>query len=412
MIFIAERLNENNNSLQTSGSSANMNMQTLLELEQYVYMRRKEILALHKSKLTQLASGTYAGYWQTFVKDDNNKRKILRAKSKKELEDKVIEFYSSKQGHSIKTCHDGWIEYLAINKKQSTIHAYEKVYRRHFQDIAETAIEGMSILDIKCFVKKEVAEKELTVKGYAALKTNLLGVFHYAKDCYGYDINIDSIVAELSRELRGSFRRSKKRMKSDQELIFLDNEVKQISQLCYESGTQVDLGIQLLFETGLRVGELSALKKEDIAADRQSINVKRTEERISNKAEYIIVDTTKTEAGTREVLLTRAGTKIVSKLLLASNPDSEFLFSDSNMDRYSSKKFRDRLYRICSILGIVRRSPHAIRRTYATKLAMAGVPETIIIKQLGHTDFEVTKMFYIYNNENRSDTIARLNQAI
>lgn len=395
--------------LQSDTQYDKISIRSLTDLEQYVQMVREEILNKHNNKISQLSKGRYQGYWQTFVYDTSGRRKIVRGKTKKDVENKIIDYYSASGSHTIGECYEGWINYLSINKKPSTIHAYDKIQKRHFKKWDNKPIDELSPYEIKVFVKKEVAEKNLTAKGYSALKTNLLGIFHYAKDIYGYNkVDIDGIVADLSRELRGSFRRSEKFRKKDSDLIFLSEEAELVTNYCLESGMQVDLGIYLMFETGIRVGELAALKKEDIASDYKSLSICRTEERISSKADYIVSDTTKTEAGTREVLLTAKATRIIKKILFQSNKYSDFLFSDLNFERYPAKKFRDRLYRICIILDIPKKSPHAIRRTYASKLYKAGVSELLIVKQMGHIDFEVTKMFYIYNDENRNEMIAEL----
>ena len=44
---------------------------------------------------------------------------------------------------------------------------------------------------------------------------------------------------------------------------------------------------------------------------------------------------------------------------------------------------------------------HGLRRYYATKLINAGVEETIIISQMGHTDFNTTKNHYYKNNKEK-----------
>lgn len=399
--------------LQMNRSCDIISAPSLIDLEQYVLMKKKEILSNHHSAIIQLNKGTYKGYWQTFVRDPNtNKRKQIRAKTKEDVEKRLIDFYTKDSFHTVKQCYSGWIEYLRINKKASTIHTYEKVYKRHFEKIENECVEKMTPMQIKMFVKREVADGNMTAKAYASLKTNLLGIFHYAKDQYGYDLNIDSIVADLSRELRGSFKRSDKSRKTDEELVFMPDEEKLLTEYCKKSGSMVDLGINLLFFTGLRVGELAALKKEDIAADRKSIHICRTEERISSKAEYIVVDTAKTEAGVREVLLVDEAQEVLTRILRLSDPNSEYLFADECQNRYPAKKFRDRLYRNCNYLGLRKRGLHAIRRTYASKLARAGVSEALIIKQMGHVDFSITKAFYIYNTKTRNDLISELESAV
>ncbi len=407
-------MNTLNSLLPSLRQKAPSGKMSLRDIEHLLEMTRKEALAQHTAAISQLQSGNLKGYFQTFVYS-NGKRKVLRARTMKELEDKIVDFYTSvpeSSKHTVKECFEGWIEDLAINKKPSTLHAYEKVFHRHFGGIENSSIEELSVYDIKAFVKKEVAEKQLTAKGYAALKTDLLGIYHYAKDRLDIDVGIDDIVTDLGRQLRGSFQRPQKVLKKDRELIFLDEEIKRVSDYCLESGSLTDLGILLLFKTGLRVGELAALKKSDIVRDCSEITVSRTEERIGSGAEYIVSETPKTEAGIRNVLVTQETTMILREILRRSSTKSEYLFADGELDRYPAKKFRDRLYRLCTILHMPKRGPHAIRRTYASKLYEAGVPEQIIIKQMGHIDFDVTKSFYIFNRKNEEEIISELEKAI
>lgn len=387
---------------------------SFIDLEYYIDMTRREILKNHQAKIAELQSGRYKGYYQTYVVDElTGKRKNLRAKSQRELENKLVEHYTqNNKKHSIEDCYNGRIDDLRINKKPSSIYTYEKVFKRHFSSIQSDNIEDISAYKIKLFMKKEVADKQLTSKAYASLKTVLRGIFHYAIDNEYIDIHIDDILSDLSRQLRGTFRRTKKSEKSDEEFIFFDDEIAQITSYCLESETLVDLGILLLFRTGLRVGELAALKNDDIEKGFRGINISRTEERVGNGATYIVSDTTKTESGTRTVLLTHEASTLLKKINEKSAVNSEYLFSDKVIERYSAKKFRDRLYRLCIILGIPKRSPHAIRRTYASKLYEAGVPEHLIIKQMGHIDFDITKQFYIYNRKNIDELIGELEKAI
>ena len=376
-----------------------------MELE----LKRKEILKNYTNDITKLDKGKYSGYYQTTLRNPlTNKRTSLRGKTVEELEDKIVAFYIEKSKHTIKDAYEGWMADLSINKKPSTLHAYAKVQSRHFTAIENKAIESFTHHEIKRFVKSEVSRCNLTAKGYNALKINLMGIFHYAHDVYGNALKIEDVVNELSRELRGSFAPSRKRLKQDTDMVFLKDEASLILDSCMETESQVDLGIALLFYTGLRVGELAAIKKEDISEDFRSIFICRTEERVSSKAEYIVSDTTKTEAGTREVLLVNNASSLIKKILLKSNKESEYLFSDLKYERYPAKKFRDRLYTLCRKLDIPKKSPHAIRRTYASELVLKNKPERLIIKQMGHVSFDITKMYYVYIGKSRDELIQEL----
>ena len=60
-----------------------------------------------------------------------------------------------------------------------------------------------------------------------------------------------------------------------------------------------------------------------------------------------------------------------------------------------------RLYCLCDKFDFPHKGMHAFRRYYATRLINAGVEETIIISQMGHTDFNTTKQHYYKNNQEK-----------
>jgi len=158
---------------------------SMLEVENFVVEMRRRILEGHKAKITQLKNGKYEGYYQTFVRDKDNKRKIIRDKTRDGLEDKLLVFYTKgtqEEKHTIDECYQGWIDELRPIREKSTICRYERVYNRHFSIIKDKYIEDLKVGDIKSFITKEVVDKNLTIKDYGALKTNLYGIYLFARD--------------------------------------------------------------------------------------------------------------------------------------------------------------------------------------------------------------------------------------
>lgn len=385
---------------------------TITDLEHYCSMKRKEILQRHKNSITELRSGKYEGWYQTFAKDEKTgKRKLLRANSRAALDDKILAFYTNTgtvDKHTIEECFNGWIEYLSIDKKPSSIRFYKQVFKRHFMSVKNLYIEDWEEYQIKVFSKKEIARNKLTQKGYSTYKTVLFGFFHFAKDHKYITVRIEEVAEELRRELRGSFAPSKRRLNVDDDYVLSKEEYEKIKDYCVQSGRLDDLGIALMQETGIRVGELASLRKTDVSPDMTKIYIYRTEERVSSGADYAVSDRPKTENGIRKVLLTKEAKGLVDMIIERSNNESDYLFSDIVLERFPTKKFRDRLLRICSYVGIKKRSPHALRRTYITSLYETGVPEDIIIKQVGHVDFDITKKYYIFNRKSDEEMVAYL----
>lgn len=387
-------------------------IKSITDLEQYVAMKRKEILDKHKAAFTELRDGKYKGYIQTFVRDESsNKRRVIRAKTRKDLEDKLVSFYtglSDNGKHTIDECFNEWIEYQSIDKRPSSINYYKSAYKRHFSSVKNIYIEDWGGYEIKVHSKKEIARNKLTQKGYSNYKTVLYGIWHYAKDKKIISYRIEEIADELKRELGHSFYPSKRALNPDDEFVLSVDESNKVKEFCLKSGRLDDLGVAFMLETGIRVGEEVALRKADISLEGNAVYIFTTEERVGSGANYAVSDKPKTEAGIRKVLLTNEAKMIAKMMLEKSNPQSEYLFSDKKIDRYPTKKIRDRLTRICKYVNIKKCSPHTLRRTYITSLYEAGVPEKIIIKQVGHVDYDITEKYYIYDRKTDEEKIAIL----
>ena len=168
------------------------------------------------------------------------------------------------------------------------------------------------------------------------------------------------------------------------------------------------LGLILLFQTGMRVGELAVLKRENIQND--SIRVTATEETFydseTGKRVSEPVDHAKTDAGERTILLPETAEKTL-KAIRALNPFGEFLFMDKQGRRIRANRFNHWLHRACKKVGIPERSTHKIRKTYASILLSNRVDDRLVTSQMGHTDISTTRGSY-YFNRNSEDQNKKL----
>ena len=172
-----------------------------------------------------------------------------------------------------------------------------------------------------------------------------------------------------------------------------------------------NMGILLQLETGMRIGEIAALKPEDVHL--HSISVHRTEVKYKDgngKIRVKVKDCAKTGAGNREVYLSETGIHTV-KQILQLNPDGEFLFMNRGK-RIRENTFNKRLTAICNKLGIKHISTHKLRKTYGTALLDNNVPDSVVAEQMGHTDIETTRKLYYFCNKSEKTKIEQINNAI
>ena len=159
-----------------------------------------------------------------------------------------------------------------------------------------------------------------------------------------------------------------------------------------------------MFQTGMRVGELAALKRESVKDG--CIRITATEETYKDPATVKkiceVVDHPKTDAGNRTIILPEGSDRVI-KAIRALNPFGEYLFMDK-LGRVRAKRFNTWLHRTCKKVGIPERSTHKIRKTYASILLSSKVDERLITLQMGHTDITTTKGIYYFNRKSKDES--------
>ena len=61
------------------------------------------------------------------------------------------------------------------------------------------------------------------------------------------------------------------------------------------------------------------------------------------------------------------------------------------------------MYTICKRVGIGKRSPHKLRKTYASMLERYQVNPELLKNQMGHKDLSTTQRHYFYDTHTESE---------
>lgn len=71
-----------------------------------------------------------------------------------------------------------------------------------------------------------------------------------------------------------------------------------------------------------------------------------------------------------------------------------------------------KLYRMCDELGIERRSPHKLRKTYISMLLNHGFDPDFVRQQAGHKQLQTTLNNYTYSTTRDSEIVEKLNEVL
>lgn len=365
----------------------------LTTVQAAMYMNEREkCLSLHNYKIWQSEDGK----WHTHFDDVKNKRIRRDRNTKEEIEELVISYYKDDSIITIEDAFEEWLDRrLRLSKiSEVTAHRYRQVFKRHYSVFGKVNIENVSSDDFVEFLEEQIPDKGLDSKAYSNLKTVTRGFLKRAKKRKLIDWNI----TEMFDDVDVSERDFKHKVIDDSREIFDEYEMKKVIDYCKSNQTPKNLAVLFLFGTGVRVGEIAALKPDAFLNNNSVVQIKRMEKRIPKKDggyDYIVFDVVKTQAGYRNIVIP-SDFHFIYKEMRKIDPSAEYVFSE-NGKRLRTFEIRDHIYYICKKLGIVKKSPHKARKTYGTILLDNNLDKKFIEGQMGHTDISCTENHYHRN---------------
>lgn len=366
-----------------------------------------------------------ANQYMTYIDDPNTKRGITlkRRKERSELEKLIVEHYRTleEKPHIVdifKEWVDAKLKFGEITPQTHT--RYENDFKRFFpQDnpLSLKYIADITDLELEMFIKGSIKKHQLTKKTFNGLKILIKGIFKYAKKTGHTSIHITLFLDEL--ELSKNIFAVKER-KSDESEVYSEEEIPLIKEYLLQKDSLRYLGVLLVFVSGLRVGEISALKPEDITIKEKSglIHVCRTEVHYSKVDEsekrknvVKVQEFAKSEAGNRHIIINSFAIQIIQRIIELNPKPKEYLFEENGV-RIKIRGFSGALKRTCKALNIPFRPMHKIRKTYGSTLLDNQVSEALVAKQMGHADIATTKKFYYRNNKSIEHKIEEIERAL
>lgn len=322
--------------------------------------------------------------------------KLIKRAAKENIEKVVIDHYKQLEIDSlpsIKSCFNEWIDskqkYNEV--KDNSICRYQDDYKRYIKGTAFEKVKMSEIDDfiLDDYVRSTISKFELTSKGWSGLRTIIIGTLKYAKRMRYTDFSVSTFFSDFQIS-KSAF----KRASAKKRYIYSKAERASLYEYLMSNPTIEHLGLALMCLTGLRVGELAALKLEDNTSSCH-LYVHRTETReFEGKKRKIAIQDTAKMGHDDTIILPKAAQRVIDITKMRTHRD-EYLFS-VNGRRITAQTFRRHLKNACEAIGIDYRPPHQMRKTYASILLSEGTDEAIIKREMRHTDIATTRAYYQY----------------
>ena len=263
-------------------------------------------------------------------------------------------------------------------------------FNQFFSPIRQMPVSELTEWDWIDFLEGLPEAHRMTRKRFNECKGIVRGMLKYCLRRSLVDIDISKMFDKIEVG-RKAFHDPRKR---DEDDVYPEEDAERLIRYLENHKDGHALAVALMYYGGLRLGECCALERSDFHDGCVSVNKSETRVRAGmGFYTYRIMPKTKTKAGMRDVVLPESASWVVQSILNRDNM-GEYAFVDEEGERLNGQQIRLYLSRVCRKIGIKYRSPHKLRKTYASILLDNGADFKFIEKQMGHTSILTTREFY------------------
>lgn len=272
-----------------------------------------------------------------------------------------------------------WLESIAISRKHATYIKYNSIYRKYLNEslgsvgvgkiTADAVNEGLSDACVQCS---------------NSLKKNIYSV-------------ADSILRYCSETYHIPLIRVKREYSTYQKRkieVFSSNEQCKLLQVLYQDMDLSKMGIVLCLSTGLRLGELCALKWSDVDFKNKVLYVNRTVQRIEQQGQkektVLLEGEPKTACSKREIPLSEELLELLKKFLHSGC----YIFNGDRPMEPRTYQNRFNSYQRQADVNI--KHFHVLRHTFATNCVTNHIDVKSLSEILGHSNVQITLNRYVH----------------
>lgn len=272
-----------------------------------------------------------------------------------------------------------WLIKIESTKKPSTYIKYQHIYNTYLKNILlEYPLSDLDADHFQNMLAAQTANYSESIQ--KSIYSVVSGTLNYSAT------NYRTPLIPLKRKIS---------IPSGKKLnIYSHTEQAALLRYLYEDMDIKKMGIVLCLSTGLRLGEVCALKWEDIDLQSKVLNVNQTVQRISvnNTISKTILyeGKPKTSCSQREIPLSD---EIILLLSRFRHPNKYVLNNSVPLEprtyQYQFKKYQ-------SQAGISCKNFHVLRHTFATNCIGNGIDVKSLSEILGHSNVQITLNKYVH----------------
>jgi len=300
------------------------------------------------------------------------------------------------------TLKEYWPEYFELKRREvkpSTLAAYLQHWKAHIaSEFGDEDIEELS--RSKCKLQAFIDSccgrlSPKTAKDIVIVVKNMIRLYYE-----------NVLGSAMTPSMRLKFPESEKNELES----YTKEEQKKLIEWVKENPSAMAFGITIALTTGMRIGELCALRWQDVDLDRGIIHVRGTLERVLDiergTGTKLLMSSPKSRSSRRDIPVLPSVLKTMKAYAKVSRPDY-FVLSCAPQP-VEPRHFRDSVNKMMAKAGVRRLKFHGLRHSFATQMIASGADLKTTSTILGHSSVEITMDVYVHpSQEEKRKSIGR-----
>lgn len=297
-----------------------------------------------------------------------------------------------------------WLESVKNKVKESTFSNYYMKLQKHIIPLfGEMKYEKLTVKILNDFIDKKI-NSGLSSRYVSDMCRQIKSITKFARIRLGYSDKAELLSLP----------------KFDKKKYEFFNKYQQDMLISYLTGniSPSNIGIIIALTTGIRIGELCALKWADIDLEQRIITVSKTLQRIKNTsgkgATKIIITPPKSKTSERQIPIP----EIIFPLLNSVKMDGDCYILTGKKLFIEPRTLQYRFKSILKKSGLPSINFHSLRHMFATNCITVGIDVKTLSEILGHSSVEITLNKYVHSSIERkrecmnmfSDSFSRVNK--
>lgn len=338
-------------------------------------------------------------------------RNYEEARQKAELERrKLRESGKGENTNTISYFCDNWLLMKRTGLKPSSYVKYRSDIKNHIMPYFGTKYPcEIRSEEVDAFTRVLLEEKGLSPKTVRDILGLFRSIFTYVK----------KRVQEEPRALEIHYPKDRRKTVR----VLEEKEEKALLQILAENMDLSKFGIYLALRTGMRIGEVCALRWRDISMENEFITVCHTAQRLPRETGHpgekgdgdggktgLVIGAPKSDSSLRQIPLMPDIAALCKRFLTDSPEHFVLTGTDKCMD---PRKLQRRLKKHLDECRIEEVHFHTLRHTFATRCVEVGVDVKTLSEILGHSNIGITMNQYVHPNlDLKRESLGRLKSVI